>query len=204
MSVVSSTASASQRKHRTIVQFVLDRFERDSTAALTTADIAMPWYQVSQFENQKKHRVAVIRAMKTVNAKNSQLRIYNGEGPEGQLIIFDSHNVSSYALARLKDDCFSQYQWSRFAWGNRKKERELRNSLRDERHQELMKEGGSWWRHVEQYKAEDTGDRLLYLKYERESVERLYGIVGGFGGDASDYAQRIDTIDDEIKELEAA
>ena len=203
---VSSRPASAQRKQKTIVQFIRDWFDRDSTAALTTADIAMPWYRISQSEIQKKHRVAVIRAMKTVTAKNPQLRIFNGEGPEGQLIIFDSHNVTSYALARLKDECWSQYQWSRYGWWvTPKKERELRNSLRvDERHQELMKEGGSWWRHVEQHKAEDSGDRLSYLKYDRVGVESLYKMVAGFGGDANDYAERLDAIDAEIKELEAA
>ena len=203
---VSSRSAPAQRKHKTIVQFILDWFGRDSTAALTTADIAMPWYRISQCEIRKKHRVAVIRAMKTVNAKNPQLRIYNGEGPEGQLIIFDSHNITSYALAMLKDDSFSQYQWSRYGWWIKpKKERELRNRLRkDERYQELVKEGGSWWRHVEQYKAEDSGDRLSYLKYDRENVKTLYEMTVGFGGDASNYAERLDAIDTEIKELETA
>ena len=145
--------------------------------------------------------------MKTVNAKNTQFRIYNGEGPEGQLIIFNSHNVMSYALARLKDDAFSLYQWSRYGWWiNPKNERELRKSLsEDERHQELTKEGGYWWKHVEKHKAEESGDRLSYLKYDRENVEILLQMTASFGGDdAGDYAKRLDAIDAEIKELEAA
>jgi hypothetical protein len=41
--------------------------------------------------------------MKAINAERPALRTMDGPGPRGDLIIFNSHNVRSYSLTRLKE-----------------------------------------------------------------------------------------------------
>ena len=58
----------------------------------------------------KKHRVAVLRALRRVLARRSDLETWRGEGLGRQAIVFHRYNVTSYAMARLKTDFLEHYR----------------------------------------------------------------------------------------------
>ena len=80
--------TAGARRGR-LVAGILAAFAADPDAALTVADIAMPAYGVGLDGVSKAHRVAVLRAMRRVRELEPRFGSLNGEGPEGQIIIYE-------------------------------------------------------------------------------------------------------------------
>jgi hypothetical protein len=108
-----------------------------------------PWFE-------KKHRIAVVRAAK----KLPQLDHLESEMLGSQLVFFDRGNVMSYAMARLKADSLNNYRNEDSRnYGQPRTEADLRKMLADDRHRELVAEGGAWWLHTEIAKAVAGGDR---------------------------------------------
>jgi hypothetical protein len=195
--------ATAQRKQRSIVQWVLDKFDSDPTAALTTADIAMEYYDLDYEEIEKKHRVAVIRAIKTAVPRRTGLRTFNGDGPLGQIVVFNSHHVDSYAIARYKSCSWLYDYQAPTIYRSLEKcpsEEELRQKWQGETLQ-----CRTWWKeHVEHYRALDCGDRLTCLKFERKSAQRLVDMTASLGGDGQEARQHLEEIEREIAELEAS
>lgn len=66
----------------------------------------------------------------------------------------------SYAMARLKADRLYYYRSNdpRVRHSNISDEADLRRTLSDDRHRELIAPGGAWWNHVHIFLAEQAGD----------------------------------------------
>src|SRR4051812_36486322 len=62
----AAAPAEARKRHGRLVAGILATFAADPDAALTVADIAMPAYGVELREVTKKHRVAVLRAMRRV------------------------------------------------------------------------------------------------------------------------------------------
>src|SRR4051812_10913423 len=79
--------------------------------AFTVADLCDRVYPgINRIE--KKHRVAVQRAMKSVTSRShGELALWTeGFWGYGKLVLFGRYNVISYAMARLKADPFNNYR----------------------------------------------------------------------------------------------
>src|SRR3954453_13452704 len=81
-----------------LVAGILATFAADPDAALTVADIAVPAYGVELRRVTKKHRVAVLRAMRGVGEVEPRFGLMNGGGPQGQMVIYDRVRALSYGL----------------------------------------------------------------------------------------------------------
>lgn len=170
-SVASVPASPQTQRHGRLVQSVFDAFAADPDNAYTTADLAMRAYGVELDGVTRAHRVAMQRAMKRACEIERRLRCENGDGPEGQLIIFDCTSVPSYAMFRLKTDWLYHYQWTRGGYCWPYSEKQLREKLAEPRYQEYIQPGGAWSDHVEYFRAEVTGDTetAARLKAKRDA-----------------------------------
>ena len=113
---VSSGSTSSQRKHGRLVEHILAAFAAEPDAALTVADVAMCAYGVELHQVAKKHRVAVLRAMRRASELEPRLALMDGDGAQGQTIVHDRTRPLSYGLARLKGDTFPAYQWYWRSW----------------------------------------------------------------------------------------
>jgi hypothetical protein len=153
---------------------ILAWFEADPDIALSVADIAIRAYGVELSQVKKAHRVAVLRAMRRACDLEQRFGLLDGEGPQGQTIIFDRVRVLSYGLARLKADHVYHYQWSRVPKEDDGPEDEA--SLRARLapgggHHAYVTANGGWWRHADEARAELEGDRetAAKLRAEREA-----------------------------------
>jgi hypothetical protein len=127
---VSSGRHRPQRKHGRLVAHMLGVFAVDPDAALTVADVAMAAYGVPLHQVTKAHRVAVLRAMRRLNQLDRRWQLRNGEGTQGQVIIYDCTRVLSHGLAVEKADWSNEYQYRRPSDGWRPRdEAELRARL---------------------------------------------------------------------------
>jgi hypothetical protein len=110
---------------------------------------------------EKKHRVSVIRAAKSVAKHRANLRSWRSEQLGGTMIFHTADNVMSYAMARKKGDFLERYRSNnpRIKPWRIKTENDLRELLieggRDHRY---VIPGGAWWDHVELWKAEQAQD----------------------------------------------
>jgi hypothetical protein len=110
---------------------------------------------------EKKHRVSIIRAAKTVAKHRANLKSWRSEQLGGTMIFRTADNVMSYGMARLKSDFLHNYRSTdpRCMPSRITIEEQLRARLveggKDHR---LMVPGGAWWDHVELWKAEQEGD----------------------------------------------
>lgn len=118
----------------------------------------------------KRHRVAVLRAAAKV-AKRTWWRGYRQERLAGQIIYYNHLSLRSYAMARLQT-CFLLHNDDTLV----EMEAEIAPGGRSYKHVEP--ETGSWWQHVERYKAEATGDaeRMRYFEAKKAERARAYGI----------------------------
>src|SRR4051812_5760539 len=90
---------------------ILAAVEAEPHSAFTVADLCDRVYRgINRIE--KKHRVAVARAMKNaVKRSNGNLDLWTaGFWGYGKLVLYGRFNVMSYALARLKADPFNYYR----------------------------------------------------------------------------------------------
>lgn len=125
---------------------------------------------------EKKHRVAVLRAAKSLATPEYGISWFRGGGLGGRLVFFSKYSVLSYAMARLKGDGLYKPNDPRLCWS--RSEDELRAKLLDGGDsQRLVVEGGHWWRHVQQWIAERDGDTETVSRMEAEN-DRLLAALG--------------------------
>lgn len=79
-----------------IQRAIKELFESEPDNAFTTTELCERVYDVE--ETDKRHRIAVIRAAKKIPG----LDYWVSENLGNQLVFYDSLNVLSYAMARLK------------------------------------------------------------------------------------------------------
>ena len=127
---------------------------------------------------EKKHRVSMLRALHKLVDGDPDWQLWRAGTVGGTLTLVNCANVESYALGRMKADCFEGYRNPDSRQWRRRNEQELRARLTDNRHQELTRAGGSWHRHVHIHIAErdGDGDRLAELKAEHKLVLGKYGL----------------------------
>jgi hypothetical protein len=164
---VSSANTALQGKHGRLVAHILDAFAADPDVALTVADVAMPAYGVPLRQVTKAHRVAVLRAMRRLNQLDRRWQLMNGEGAQGQVVLYDGSRVLSYGLARLKADYLRRYQYRE---RDTPDEAALRARIAPggEDHR-LVVPGGAWWRRTLLRLAKLAGDAALVERLEAEA-----------------------------------
>ena len=111
---------------------------------------------------EKRHRVAVLRAAKSVAKRHPDMVIWRSEQKGGTLIFVNHRNVMSYGTAFLK---------GMFGETDTKARRTLRE---DDRYAKMIEEGGHWWRHVQEWIAEQDCDVALKetLRPLQEAAER--------------------------------
>jgi len=142
--------------------------------AFTTADLCLRVYPDAE-QIEKRHRVAVLRAMANIMERRDVLGELKASLMGGASVFYDRTNVLSYAMARMKTDRRYQdnnpWRWDRDGVS----ESRLREMLTKDRESALMREGGAWWRHtqsaVAEIEARRAGDtaRLERVLAERES-----------------------------------
>ncbi len=132
---------------------------------------------------EKKHRVAVARAIRTLVTKRPDLATLVASSRGNTVVLYSRFNVLSYATARLKADGFNAYRpTANTAWGWRKdiaklppeeQERRLRAQLEPGgTEHRLVLEGGAWWRDTQLEVANRDGDakRSAMLSSEKEAA----------------------------------
>ena len=143
-----------------IERAISDLFEEHPEGAWTTAELCRLIYPTAN-RVEKKHRVAVLRAMnKIIGKKGDEHRGWGWfyiERRGTSRVLANFENVMSYGLARLKA---SNGPW------HPKTEEELLEQLRPGGDKyDLVVPGGAWDRHVRKNIAERDGDQ--------ETVEKL-------------------------------
>ena len=95
-----------------IERAIYELFDQHPEGAWTTEDLCRVIYPTAN-RTEKKHRVAVLRAMKKIAGKTDalcrDLTCRQAETTGRSLVIFNHANVMSYSLARLKVDFCSCY-----------------------------------------------------------------------------------------------
>jgi hypothetical protein len=127
-------------------------FRLEPEGAFTVEDLC---WRIYVCLGEKRHRVAVIRAAKAVAKRHPGIHWWRSERAGSTLIFFHHDDVISYALARLKSDPWCDDD-----------DKVLWQKLGKEEYQELVKPGGSWWLHVQEWTAKRDNDaaRLEELK----------------------------------------
>ncbi len=108
---------------------------------------------------EKKHRVSVIRAAKSLCDRRPALNLnwLCSDRLGGALVFYTADNLMSYAMARLKS--LGAYRSNDKRWERSVTEHDLRAQLSDDGdHYEYIVPGGIWWNYVELWKAERDGD----------------------------------------------
>ena len=159
-----------KRKPRVkIGEWLRDHFTLHPDSALTTTDVILRAQGAERFAITKSQRVSTIRAMK---ALPPPLRTLNGEGNCGQLIIYNSHNLRSYALAWSKANYMERYQYQncrRLLSGNVQPlwdEAKLIAGL------EIPVQDSGDYLEVQKFIALDKGDKRLLHKIEAQEKVR--------------------------------
>ena len=147
-------------------------FEAEPDNAFTTEELCERAYPLTaQYLSERKQRVAVLRAVKTLMRHRPDLGIdacreFMARG--APVVFYRQYRVLSYAMARLKGDEF----WIR-RYNKRKSEAELRAEIAEGgRHHQYVIPGGAWLRHTEMAIAKRDGDheKLARLEAEQERV----------------------------------
>lgn len=158
---------------------IVAALDGDPDNAFTTDDLCRRTYSTNRIE--KKHRVAVTRAALKVQSQRRFLQCYRTEGLGGTYVWFNGDRVLSYAMARLKADCFNKYQSNdpRIPGRSRSTENDLRAKLAPggEGHK-LVVPGGPWWQDVELFRAQLAGDApaVQHLNKQRGAENTELGV----------------------------
>ena len=153
-----------------IERAIVDLIEKYPEGAWTTEDLCRLIYPTAN-RVEKKHRVAVIRAMRaTTNKADDRYRDWRPliAGTTGRTWILHNHaNVMSYSLARIK--AYNYRQWDGSAWVAGRTEEELLKRLQPGgQNHHLIIPGGAWDRHVRMHIAERDGDQETAEKLAAE------------------------------------
>jgi hypothetical protein len=93
-----------------IERAILAAVDAEPDNAFTVGDLCARAYpRINRIE--KRHRVAVLRAMKNVVARSGGALDWWNDG-SGTIALFNRYRVLSYAMARLKADWVHHYGWS--------------------------------------------------------------------------------------------
>jgi hypothetical protein len=151
---------------------ILEAFRSEPDDAFTTDELAKRIYGVETVE--KKHRVAILRAARNLNPSLNNFKnfgkteynwlkavkmehgywtsYYDGHSGYSRLFVFfNCCNLQSYGMSHEKVEYFSLEQPP----SNAQLRKQLKKNVR---FQERMAKGGWYWKHVEEYKAECSGD----------------------------------------------
>ena len=157
-----------------IERAIHDLFDKHPEGAWTTADLCRLIYPAAN-RVEKKHRVAVIRAAKTITDKTGdRYRDWHmwRAGVTGRTVtLFNYTSVMSYGLARLKCET---------SWFNRTEDELLEQLRPGGDHHELVIPGGSWDSHVRQYIAARDGDQETADKLAAEQEREIAALFSGF------------------------
>jgi hypothetical protein len=164
-------------------------FDTEPGNAFTTEDLCERVYPgINRVE--KKHRVAVLRAARTLMCRRDTLAAMVCENLGQTQVLFDCTNVMSYAMARLKCEYLSNYRSKnpRISRWQIRDEQQLRDQLSEPRRHAYLSEGGAWWTHVQSWTAElearraGDADRLVEVQRERDErnakINRALGVLG--------------------------
>jgi hypothetical protein len=123
-------------------------------------------------EIQKRHRVAIARAVKGI----PELKHMRRDTLGGELVIYDPCHVMSYAMARLKADNIRRYERDsdyRFRW-NHRSEADFRAMLAPGGdHHHLVEPGGRWFRHAMIPRLRAGGNNNEADQLEAEEKKKL-------------------------------
>ena len=163
---------------------IMAAFESEPDNAFLLSELCEHAYpRIKRIE--KKHRVAVARAAKTIKTIDSIQRQTLGR----ELVFYDPLNVMSYAMARLKSDFIDgedyrnndprKAQLRKRSKQKATTEQDLRKRLApgERQHKHIVK-GGAWWRHTEIERAKKRGDRktLKRLQAQQNAINKALGI----------------------------
>jgi hypothetical protein len=124
---------------------------------------------------EKKHRLSIIRAAKSVAKRRANLESRRSETLGGTMIFYTADNVMSYGMFRLKADFLNNYRSTdpRCMPSRITIEEQLRARLIEggKDHDSVVR-GGVWWNHVERWKAAQAGDfkKVAKLKKNHRTV----------------------------------
>jgi hypothetical protein len=174
-------------------QVILAAFKAKPDNAFLLSELCERAYpRIKQVE--KRHRVAVARAAKTIPTIAHRTRDTLG----GELVFYDPLNVKSYAMARIKADnigvsAIYKNNDTRVWWGGKTTatERELRKELQTDRYSRAIAEGGHWWRHTEIEKLRAAGRIAEADKMEAEMKAELEANFGSSQPSDKDDKQRL-------------
>lgn len=146
-------------------------FANEPDNAFTIEDLCDRVYQgVDQIE--KKHRVAVLRAVHVLAKRDVNLDYARSEHLGRTVIFYRGDRVLSYAMARLKADFLNQYRSVGSRHSQIDTEADLRARLQPGgQDQHLVLPGGAWWRHTEMFVAKRDGDAERFAELEKEQEE---------------------------------
>ncbi len=155
-----------------IERAIHDLFDQHPEGAWTTEDLCRVIYPTAN-RTEKKHRVAVLRAMKKIAGKTDALCrdwiCWQAETTGRSLVLFNHANVKSYSLARLKLDFCNCYASVRVRAYRRTEEQLLEQIQPGGRCHDHVIPGGAWDRHVREYIAKRDGDREIAEKLAAEA-----------------------------------
>lgn len=154
-----------------IQRALIDICERESDNAFTVEDLCDRIFSGNRIE--KKHRVSVLRALRSLASETGKYRVLRSRHKGGGLILYDAWSLPSYSMARLKAHLF--YRTTRYYAGLTAEEQEAKLRAETEpggRHHRDVSEGGRWLEDVACEVAFRDGDHdtaaRLRAKRERE------------------------------------
>jgi hypothetical protein len=166
------------------IERIVERVLQDADRSFTVEELASLAYPHA-LEIEKKHRVAVLRALNTVRKRMLfvSARTYC---PPWRLILASGTSVRSYAHARVR------HCW----WSANRSLQDTEDILSEPAIQSVMEPGGLWWIDVEILKARQVNDaeQLRALYSYRSHLARdldLAALLGRFeppGTEGFDFA----------------
>lgn len=149
---------------------ILTMMDREPGGAWTVEDLCERVYLgVDQIE--KKHRVAVLRAVRSIVEAGEDWGLFQSDNTGGTLVLVNLANLMSYALGRLKADRLIHYRDKRQGIPPLRisTEEDLKTRLQPGGSAyRLIQPDGPWQRHVEMHIAARDGDRARYAELEQE------------------------------------
>ncbi len=132
---------------------------------------------------KKKHRVSVIRALRTVVVDDPDWQLWVSGGRGGTLILVNHSDIMSYALARLKEDSSSYYRQndSRVPAHWKHSEQDLLEKIATD-HSYLIEPGGVWHLNVAQHIAERDGDTDTANGLRKQQAVARAKVMAGLRG----------------------
>ena len=156
---------------------ITEVFAEEPDLALSVDDLCMCVYDLDWGDIEKKHRVAVLRTVKTLPwLRPWQCGMFGG----GHLLFYTADNVLAFGMARLRGDDYQGFRQPI------QSDDALRARLEPGGdHHHLIVPGGAWHRHVEMYVAERDGDTERLQELQREQDRDIASIGERINGAAS-------------------